>query len=116
MPRSRDTVKAASVLRGKSKAKVVEWEPRNYSRGVRYIPVEVSAATRQSRARESASGPPRAEASNMLQGETAPQPMDVDEAFWADDLAIPDSERRVRGPFHELLADLTRLPVPKRLH
>ena len=52
----------------------------------------------------------------MLQGETAPQPMDVDEAFWADDLAIPDSERRVRGPFHELLADLTRLPVPKRLH
>ena len=52
----------------------------------------------------------------MLQGETAPQPMDVDEAFWADDLAIPDSERRVRGPLHEMLANLTRLPVLKRLH
>ena len=103
MPRNRDTVKAASVLRGKSKAKVVEWESRKYSRGIRYIPVEVSAATTsQSRARKSTSGRPRAETNDMLQGETASQPMDVDEVFWADDLAIPNSERRVRQPSYNL--------------
>jgi hypothetical protein len=116
MPRSRDTVKAANILWGKSKAKVVEWEPQNYSRGIRYIPVEVSAATSQSRARESTSGRPKAETNDMLQGETASQPMDIDEAFWADDLAIPNSERRVSQPLHKLLANLTCLPVPKHLH
>jgi hypothetical protein len=78
---SHDTVKAANILRGKSKAKVVEWEPQNYSRGIRYIPVEVSAATSQSRARESTSGQLKAETNDMLQGETASQPMDIDEAF-----------------------------------
>ena len=116
MPWSRDTIKTANVLWGKSKAKVVEWEPRNYSRGIRYIPVEVRAATSQSRARESTGGRPRAETNDMLRGETAYQPMDVDEAFWADDLAIPNSERRVRQPLHTFLANLTCHPVPKCLH
>ena len=116
MPRNRDALKTANVLWGKSKAKVVEWKPQNYSQGIRYIPVEVSAATSQMRTRESASERPRAETNDIPQGETASQPMDVDETFWADDPVIPNSERRVRRPSYNLLVDLTCLPVQKRLH
>jgi hypothetical protein len=81
------------------------------------MPVEVSATTSQPRTKKStSSGQLRAETNDMLQGETAFQPIDVDEAFWADDLAIPNSERRVRQPSHNFLANLTCLPVPKHLH
>src|SRR5947209_8164246 len=107
MPQNCDTVKVANVLQGKLKAKVVEWEPQNYSQGIRYIPVEVSAATSQLRARESTSRQLRVETNDMLQGETASQPIDIDEAFWADNLAIPNSERRVSQPLHKFLVNLT---------
>ena len=116
MLQSHDTIKTVNVLWGKSKAKVVEWEPRNYPRGIKYIPVEVHATTSQLRARESTSEQPRAEINDMLWGETAYQPMDVDEAFWVDDLAIPNSKRRVRQPLHTFLVNLICLSVPKHLH
>ena len=116
MPRNRDAVKTANVLGGKSKARVVEWKPRNYSRGIRYIPVEVSAATSQMRTRESASERPRAETNDIPQGETASQPMDVDETFWVEEPVIPAGEKRVRQLEFSSLVNLTYFPVREDIH
>jgi hypothetical protein len=59
-----------------------------------------------------------AENNNMLQGETAPQSMDVDETFWVEDLepVMPTSEKRVRQPVCSSLMSLTYLPVSEHLY
>ncbi len=85
MPRNVNTVKAANLLRRKPKAKVIEWETQVHSRGIRDVPVEVSASGSQPRPRKTASRRPRAQNDDMLQGETVPQPMDVDETFWVEE-------------------------------
>jgi hypothetical protein len=116
MPKSRNTVKAADVLRRKSKAKAVEWEPRVYSRGIRDVPVEVISTAHQPTSRKKGTRQPSAENDNMLQGETAPDPMDVDETFWEDGPVIPTREMRVRQYPCSFLANLTYLPVPAHLY
>jgi hypothetical protein len=98
MPRNRDTVKAAKHRRAKFKAKVIEWEAREHSRGIRDVPVEVTDMTSRPKLRKKAGMQTREDNSAALQGETAPQPMDVDETLWVEDLVIPASEKRVRQP------------------
>jgi hypothetical protein len=99
MPKkNRDTVKAANFRRTKLKAKVIEWEPREHSRGIRDVPVEVTDMTSRPKPRKRASIRPRVENNAALQGETTPQPMDVDETLWVEDPVIPAIEKRVRQP------------------
>jgi hypothetical protein len=116
MPKSRNTVKASDVLRRKSKAKAIEWEPRVYSRGIRDVPVEVISTPHQPRSRKKGTRGPSAENDNMFQGEAAPHPMDVDETFWVEEPVVPTSEKRVRRPASPFLANLTYLPDPGDLH
>jgi len=110
-----NTIKAAKFL-PKSEAKVIKWETRTYSQGIRDIPVEVSATTSQPRPRKMACRRPRAESNNMSQGEAAPQPMDINETFWVEEQVIPTSEKRVRQPTYTFLASLTYLPALAHLH
>jgi len=105
MPRKRDIVEAASLFRTKSTARVIEWEPKVHSRGMRYVPVEVGDAESQPRPKKKARRRPRT-------GETPPQPMDVDETFWVDEPVMPSSEKKVRQPACLSLANLTNLSSP----
>ena len=100
MPRKNDTVKAVSRRGSKLKAKVIEWEPRKHSRGIRDVPVEVTEMASRPKPRKKASRRPRAEGNASLQGEAAPQPMDIDETFWVDleEPVMPASKKRVRQP------------------
>lgn len=98
MPRKFGTVKAANLRWAKSKAKVIEWKPQAHSRGVRDVPVEVSAAASRPMPREKVSRQPRAERANGLPNETAPQLMDVDETFWMEEPVLPTGRKRVRLP------------------
>ena len=101
MPRNHDTIKVADLRRAKSKAKLIEWEPRVYSRGIRDVPVEVRAAASQARPRKMASKGERVQNNDSveaLQGETAPQSMDIDESFWVEDPVAPTNEKRVGSP------------------
>jgi len=94
----RNSVKAAKVRKDKSKAKVIEWQAQVHSRGVRDVPVEVTAAGSQPKQREKAGKRPRAEKNDTLPSETALQPMDVDETFWVEEPVMPTAEKRVRQP------------------
>ena len=96
MPRNYETVKIADPRRSKKRAKLIEWEARETYRGTRDVPVVVRSEARQPKPRKKASKRPRAEKSNPLQGEAAPQLMDTDETFCAEELVIPTSEKRVR--------------------
>lgn len=116
MPKKCDFVKAAKLNRAKSKAKVIEWETRVLSRGIRNVPVEVSATASQPKPRKRAHRQLRAENDGALQDETAPQPMDVDETFWVEEPAMPPNEKRVRRPAYIFSTDLTYLPAPTCLH
>jgi hypothetical protein len=101
MPRNHDTVKVADLRRAKSRAKLIEWEPRVHSRGIRDVPVEVRATASQPRPRKKGSEGERAQNNDTveaLQGETAPQSMDIDNSFWAEDPVAPTNEKRVRQP------------------
>ena len=116
MPRNSDTVKAAKLRQAKSKAKVIEWEAREHSRGIRDVPVEVSAMESQRKPRKKAGRRPEAESRDLLPGETAPQPMDVDGTFWVEGPVIPTSEKRVRRPACLFSTSLTYSPAPSQLH
>ncbi len=105
MPRNFDTVKPLNLHRAKSKVKVIEWEMRVHSWGIRDVPVEVSATASQPKRRKRASRQPRSENNDMLQGEIAPQPMDIDEAFCI-----------VRQPEFPSSANLTYLSDTAHLH
>ena len=118
MPWNRDTIKAANYRRAKSKGKVIEWETRVHSRGVRDVPVEVSAMASQRQLRKKDRRRKMAEQNDPLQGhgEAAPQSMDVDEIFWAEEPVMPTSEKRVRQPAFPSPTNLTYLPVSAQLH
>jgi hypothetical protein len=116
MPRNRDTLKVAKLRQAKTKAKVIDWEIRVHSRGIRDVPVEVSDMASQHKPRKRAGRWPRAENNDPLQGETAPQPMDVDETFWVEEPDLHTSEKRVRQPASPSSANLMYLPVPAKLH
>jgi len=116
MPRNSTAVKAAKLLQGKSGAKLIKWETQEHSRGIRDVPVEVTAMTSQLRPRKMAHRQPRTEKNNMSQGETAPQPMDIDKTFWVEEPAMPTSKKSVRQPVFPFLANLTYLPALGRLH
>ena len=120
MPRKHKIVEAASLFRKNTMARVIEWEPKVYSQGIRDVPVEVSTAASQSRPRKKARRRRRAENNDKLQGETPgetpPHPMDVDETFWVDEPVMPSSEKKVRQLICLSLANLTNLPVPALIH
>jgi hypothetical protein len=115
MPQKIGTVKAAT-LRRKSKAKIVEWEPRVYSRGIRDVPVEVGPMASRSKPRKKSGKQPTVEKDDVLQGETAPQPMDVDESFWVEEPVMPTSEKKVRQPACPSSTNLMYLPDPAFLY
>jgi hypothetical protein len=98
MPRNSDTVKAANLRRAKSKAKVIEWESRVHSRGVRDVPVEVSTAASRPMPRKRAYGELRAESANELPHETAFQPMDIDETLLMEEPVMLAGGKKVRQP------------------
>jgi hypothetical protein len=108
MPSKRDTIKARD-LQTKARVRVVEWETRMYSRQMRDVPVEVSDSDGESPPKakkrpKRAARRSRAESSNALQGGTNPQPMEVDETFWAEEPVMPTSEKKVRrSTIHMLL-------------
>jgi hypothetical protein len=115
MPRNRETVKVANIHRAKSKAKLIEWEPRVRSRGTRDVPVEVSSMESQPKKRKRAARQLRAENTDGFRGETAPRPMDVDEAFWPEEPVAPTSEKKVRQPVYPSSTNLTYFPAPAYL-
>jgi hypothetical protein len=59
---------------------------------------------------------PRAENNDTLPGETAPQPMDIDETFWAEEPVMPTGRKRVRQPAYLSLTNLTNLTVSTHIH
>ncbi len=61
-----DTVKPLNLCRARSKVKVIEWETQVHSRGIRDVPVEVSAMASQPKQRKRASRQPRSENNDML--------------------------------------------------
>jgi hypothetical protein len=123
MPRKSDLVKARDYPRTKPRVKVVDWQPRMYSRGIRDVPVEVRAAAtpasppKQKKRPKRTARRPRAETNNALQGETNPQPMDVDDMFWAEESVMPTGEKKVRRTACLSSENhLTYLPVPEHIH
>ena len=111
-----DSVKASKFCKDKSKAKVIEWETRVHSRGIRDVPVEVSAAGSQPKQKKKAGKRPRAEGNDTFPSQTASQSMDVDEALWVEEPAMPASEKRVRQPPYPSSISLTHLPVAAHLY
>src|SRR5260370_6913411 len=116
MPWNFDTVKPLNLRRAKSKVKVIEWETRVHSRGIRDVPVEVSATASQPKRRKRASRWPRSENNDMLQGKIAPQPMDINEAFCMEEPVIAPSKKRVRQPKFPFSPNLTYLSDSTHLH
>jgi hypothetical protein len=89
-------MKASKVFQRKSKAKVIEWVPRERSRGTRYIPVDVSTSTsRQMQGRDTV----RMAIDNheAVFQEADPPSMDVDETPWMEEPVIPE-HMRVSSP------------------
>jgi hypothetical protein len=111
-----NSVKAVNLCKSKSKAKVIEWETWVHSQGIRDVLVEVSATASQAKQRKKAGKWPRAENNDTLPSETASQSMDIDEAFWVEELVMPTSEKRVRWPPCPSSINLTYLPVPAHLY
>ncbi len=99
MPRNYEVVKVADLCQSKKRAKLIEWKAWETYQGIR-------DASRQ----------PRAEKNNSLQGEAAPQSMDVDETFWAKELVMPASKKRVRLHACPSSMNLTYFPVPTHVH
>ena len=116
MPQNYDTVKVGNSRQKKYKANVIEWDTWEYYRGVKDIPVKIIDMASQTKPRKKVDSWPRAEGSAALQSETAPQSMDIDDAFWVEEPAMPTSEKRVRQHACPLLTKLTYLPVPGHLH
>src|SRR5712691_6324248 len=115
MPRNRETMKAANIHRAKSKAKLIEWEPRVCSRGTRDVSVEVSSMESQPKKRKRAVRQLRTENTDGFRGETAPWPMDIDEAFWLEEPVAFTSEKKVRQPVCPSLMNLTYFSAPAHL-
>jgi hypothetical protein len=116
MPRNYETVKVADLRRSKKRAKLIEWEARETYRGIKDVPVVVSFGASQPKPRKEASRLPRGEKNDPLQGEVAPQSMDIDGTFWAEEPVMPTSEKRVRQHACPSSTSLTYLPVPAHLH
>jgi len=86
-----DGVKASKILGKKSKARLVDWVPRNGYRGARYAQVELSASTSRPVKKRGSSRIKNKEA--ML---NAPS-MDIDETLWMEEPVTP-KEKRVSSP------------------
>jgi hypothetical protein len=95
MPRNSVTIKASTHRQAKSRSKVIEWKSRELSRGIKDVPVEVSAMASKPKPRKNAGRWPRAETNDPLQGETASQSMEVDETFWVEEPVMRTREKRV---------------------
>jgi len=116
MPCKSSAVKAAKLLQGKLGAKVIKWEPWQHSRGIKDVPVEVTATVSQLKPRKMACRQPRMQKNNILQGETAPQPMDISKTFWVEEPAMSTSKKSIRKPIFPFLANLTYLLALGHLH
>jgi hypothetical protein len=98
MPRRSLSIKGPSLHRSK-KAKLLEYVPRETYRGTRDVPVKVSDMVDRPKARKKARIASKAKINSSSQHETPPQPMDIDETFWAgpEEPVMPTaSEKKVR--------------------
>jgi hypothetical protein len=86
-----DNVKASKILGKKSKARLVDWVPRESSRGTRYVQVELKASKIQP-APTRASSRIESDESRLHTPSAAPS-MDVDEAFWTEEPVLPKKKR-----------------------
>jgi hypothetical protein len=88
-------IKSSKLLERKSRAKVVEWNTRERTRGTRYIPIEICASTSQQIIRKDT-----VRMDIVDQGEIShninSQSMDVDEPSWVDE-DVPE-QTRVSSP------------------
>jgi len=80
------------------------------------VPVEVTVPASPPRPRETSRRQLREEHNITLQGEAAPQFMDVDETFWVEESVIPVGEKRVRQIECSFLANLTYFPVREDIY
>ena len=87
-----------------------------YTRRIRDVPVEVSDMESQPKPRKKPGRQLAVENNDLLQGETAPQPMDVDETFWVEEPVTGSSKKKVRQFAYPSSMSLTCLPVPAHLH
>lgn len=116
MPRNSNTVKAAKFGQAKSRSKLIEWETRQHSRGIREVPVEVSAAASQQKPRKKTGRRRKTENNDALQGEAAPHPMDIDDTFWLEEPVKATGKKGVRHPALQSSMNLTNLPDRALLH
>jgi hypothetical protein len=107
-----DNVKASKILGRRSKAKLVEWVPRESSRGTRYAQVELKASKSEP-VPTRASSRIKSDESRLHTPSTAPS-MDVDEAFWTEEPVLP---KKKRASFRHLLSQqyLTSFSVTAHL-
>jgi hypothetical protein len=77
-----DSIKASKIIERKTKAKVVDWVPRKCSRGVRDIPIDVTALTSRPKSRQATDG---IENNSATLREAAFPPVDVNESFWTEE-------------------------------
>ncbi len=90
-------IKAAKVTKRRgSQAKVIEWVTKEYSRGPRNIPVEISTPKRK-KARRYSNGGEENSKSAAASHEDLPPSMDVDETFWTEEPVI-EEEKKVSMP------------------
>jgi hypothetical protein len=75
-------IKASKIIERKTKVKVVDWVPQKRSRGIRNIPIDVTASTSRPKPRQATD---RTEDNEATLHETAFQHMDVDEVFWTEE-------------------------------
>ena len=93
---ARKSIKTSKVFQRKSKAKVIDWVPRELSRGTRYVPVDVTPSTsRQTQGGDTAGMD--IDNHEAALHELNPPSMDVDETFWTEEPVVPE-ERRVSSP------------------
>jgi hypothetical protein len=85
-------IKTSKIIQRKSKAKVVEWVPRERSRGTRYVPVDASTSTGlQTPRRDTARMEIDSHEAALYEADLPS--MDVDETLWIEEPVMPEQRR-----------------------
>jgi hypothetical protein len=104
-------IKASRLFQRNPKAKAVELVPRVRSRRTTHIQVEVGTSnTQQVQGRDVARM--ELDSHDSVMHEVDPEPMDIDEAFWIEELDVPE-QRRVSSPTYPWLmtSDMALVPA-----
>jgi hypothetical protein len=105
-------IKASKISKTRSKAKFIEWETREHSRGTRDIAVEVSASKGKRMPRQITG---RVEDSQAILHEATLPSMDVDETFWTEE-PVMDQQKRVSSPACPSLDGILQIPQSQRTY